>query len=63
MLNSTLVATERCICCIIENYQTEKGVNIPKVLQPFMQPYINGILGGQPFIPFIELPKTETAKN
>merc|ERR1712139_131003 len=25
MLNSTLCATERAICCLLENYQTEKG--------------------------------------
>jgi len=44
-LNSTLVATERAMCCIVENYQTPEGVNVPKVLQPFM--------GGIEFIPFI----------
>ncbi|KAK1407513.1 hypothetical protein QVD17_39129 [Tagetes erecta] len=26
LLNSTLTATERTLCCILENYQTEKGV-------------------------------------
>ena len=36
-LNSTAVATERTICCILENYQNEDGsVRIPKVLQPYM---------------------------
>ncbi|MDO5826316.1 MAG: serine--tRNA ligase [Methanosphaera sp.] len=36
-LNSTAIATERTICCIIENYQQENGdVLIPEVLQPFM---------------------------
>jgi len=35
-LNSTLVATERTMCCILENYQTETGVKIPEVLQPYM---------------------------
>jgi len=44
MLNSTLVATERAICCIMENYQTPHGVAIPKMLQPFM--------GGATFIPW-----------
>eukprot|EP00792_Barthelona_sp_PAP020_P006610 TRINITY_DN3040_c0_g1_i2.p1 TRINITY_DN3040_c0_g1~~TRINITY_DN3040_c0_g1_i2.p1 ORF type:complete len:454 (+),score=162.71 TRINITY_DN3040_c0_g1_i2:902-2263(+) len=34
MLNSTLVATTRAICCIVENYQTKDGVKIPKYLQP-----------------------------
>lgn len=44
MLNSTLTATERTICCILENYQTPEGVRIPEELQPFM--------GGKDFIPF-----------
>lgn len=44
MLNSTLTATERTICCILENYQREDGVEIPKALQPFM--------GGIDFLPF-----------
>lgn len=46
LLNSTLTATERTLCCLLENYQTEEGLNIPKVLQPFM--------GGKEFIPFDE---------
>lgn len=44
LLNSTLTATERGICCILENYQTEDGVEIPAVLQPYM--------GGISFLPF-----------
>jgi seryl-tRNA synthetase len=36
MLNSTLTATERTLCCILENYQKENGVEVPKALQPFM---------------------------
>lgn len=47
MLNSTLCATERTICCILENNQTDKGVKIPKALIPFMP-------GGVDFIPFKE---------
>lgn len=35
-LNSTLCATERTLCCLVENYQTENGIMIPEVLQPFM---------------------------
>ena len=36
-LNSTLVATERCIIAILENYQRDDGsVAIPKVLVPYM---------------------------
>ncbi|KAF6162823.1 hypothetical protein GIB67_029092 [Kingdonia uniflora] len=48
MLNSTLTATERTICCILENYQKENGVQIPEVLQPFM--------GGTDFLPFVADP-------
>ncbi|KAJ3682586.1 hypothetical protein LUZ60_015159 [Juncus effusus] len=44
ILNSTLTATERTMCCILENYQRENGVEIPKVLVPYM--------GGKTFIPF-----------
>ena len=36
MLNSTMCATTRVICAILENNQTEEGINIPQVLQPFM---------------------------
>ena len=51
MLNGTLCATERALCCILENYQTEKGLNVPEVLRPFV---------GTDFIPYLEelLPKT-----
>jgi hypothetical protein len=44
MLNSTLTATERTLCCILENFQKEDGVEVPKVLQPYM--------GGIEFLPF-----------
>jgi hypothetical protein len=44
MLNSTLTATERTLCCILENYQTPEGVRVPEVLQPYMM--------GIDFIPF-----------
>ncbi|KFK42241.1 hypothetical protein AALP_AA2G229900 [Arabis alpina] len=37
MLNSTLTAIERTLCCIVENYQQEGGVEIPEVLQPYMK--------------------------
>lgn len=46
MLNSTITATERTICCILENYQTAGGVVVPQVLRPFM--------GGMEFIPFVK---------
>lgn len=56
MLNATLCATTRTICCILENYQTPTGVAVPKVLQPF--------LGGLEFIPFVkEAPKKVEEKD
>ncbi|GAB4306534.1 MAG: serine--tRNA ligase [Promethearchaeota archaeon] len=43
-LNSTAIATERTICCLLENYQQEDGsVVVPDVLRPYM--------GGQSRIP------------
>mmetsp|Transcript_30995 Transcript_30995/g.40925 ORF Transcript_30995/g.40925 Transcript_30995/m.40925 type:complete len:557 (+) Transcript_30995:135-1805(+) len=45
MLNATLCATTRTICCILENYQTETGVRVPEVLVPYM--------GGTTFLPYI----------
>ena len=45
MLNSTLSATERALCCLLENYQTPDGVRVPEVLQPFMM--------GVKFMPFL----------
>ncbi|KAK2403068.1 mitochondrial Rho GTPase [Trifolium repens] len=50
LLNSTLTATERTICCILENNQKEDGVEIPEVLRPFM--------GGKAFLPFKNQPRT-----
>lgn len=45
-LNSTLTATERTICCILENYQTPEGLRIPEPLIPYM--------GGRDFLPFVK---------
>ncbi len=36
MLNSTLLANTRVICCLLETFQTDNGVKIPKVLQRYM---------------------------
>lgn len=44
LLNSTLSATQRTLCCVLENYQTPDGVRVPEVLQPHMM--------GIDFIPF-----------
>uniref|UniRef100_A0A6B2L3X5 serine--tRNA ligase n=1 Tax=Arcella intermedia TaxID=1963864 RepID=A0A6B2L3X5_9EUKA len=57
MLNSTLTATERTICCLLENYQTEKGIRIPTVLQPYLAPFTKK-LEDPTLIPFVKpLPK------
>lgn len=32
LLNGTLCATQRTLCCIMENYQTPEGVRVPKAL-------------------------------
>lgn len=44
LLNSTLSATERTLCCLLENHQTPEGVRVPEVLKPWMC--------GIDFIPF-----------
>ncbi|KZT08176.1 serine-tRNA ligase [Laetiporus sulphureus 93-53] len=50
MLNGTLCATERALCCLVENYQTPDGLVIPEVLRPYIQ--------GRDFLPWVkELPK------
>lgn len=36
MLNSTLPATERTLCCILQNYQRDDGVQVPEVLLPYL---------------------------
>ncbi|KAK9352775.1 hypothetical protein V1505DRAFT_341977 [Lipomyces doorenjongii] len=56
-LNSTLTATERTLCCILENYQTEDGLKIPEVLRKW-------IPGEPEFVPFVkELPKNTTSQK
>ncbi|KAF7426211.1 Cytosolic seryl-tRNA synthetase [Pleurotus ostreatus] len=50
MLNGTLCATERALCCLVENHQTPDGLVIPEVLRPYMQ--------GRDFLPWVKpLPK------
>ncbi|TFL03895.1 hypothetical protein BDV98DRAFT_544399 [Pterulicium gracile] len=56
MLNGTLCATERAMCCLVENYQTPEGLVIPEPLRPYMQ--------GRDFLPFKkELPKSLQKKK
>ncbi|KAI3326001.1 serine-tRNA ligase [Xylariaceae sp. AK1471] len=35
-LNATLCATERTLCCVLENYQTPEGVIVPEVLRKYI---------------------------
>ncbi|KAK3117334.1 Cytosolic seryl-tRNA synthetase [Teratosphaeriaceae sp. CCFEE 6253] len=54
-LNSTLCATERTLCCVLENYQEEDGVTVPEVLRKY-------IPGEPEFLPYVkELPKDSTS--
>lgn len=56
-LNSTLCATQRALCCILENYQTEDGLVVPEVLRKY-------IPGEPEFIPYIkELSKNSTSNR
>lgn len=52
MLNSTLCATERGLCCLVENYQEAGGIRVPRALQPFML--------GKEFLPFVKEAKEDT---
>jgi len=53
LLNGTLVATTRTLCCILENYQTPEGIVVPEVLRPFM---------GIDLIPFVN-PRPENPED
>ena len=44
MLNGTMCATQRTMCCVMENYQTTEGLIVPEALRPYM--------GGIDFIPY-----------
>lgn len=54
MLNSTLCATTRVICCILETFQTDDGITVPEVLRPFY---------GSDFIPFVKEKPNLTVKT
>ncbi|KAL1958317.1 hypothetical protein VTO42DRAFT_4634 [Malbranchea cinnamomea] len=57
LLNATLCATERALCCILENYQTEDGVVVPEPLRKY-------IPGAPEFLPYTkELPKNTTSQQ
>ncbi|ROW15536.1 hypothetical protein VPNG_02318 [Cytospora leucostoma] len=54
-LNSTLCATTRALCCVLENYQTEDGLRVPEPLRKYLP-------GAPDFIPYTkELPKDTTS--
>ncbi|QLL32152.1 hypothetical protein HG536_0C03210 [Torulaspora globosa] len=56
-LNSTLAATQRALCCVLENYQTEDGLVVPEVLRKY-------IPGEPEFLPYMkELPKNSTSSK
>ncbi|GAB64801.1 seryl-tRNA synthetase [Plasmodium cynomolgi strain B] len=46
LLNGTMVAAQRFLCCLLENYQNGEGIVVPEKLRPYM----NNV----EFIPFIE---------
>ena len=54
-LNSTLCATERAMCALLENWQREDGLEIPPPLVPYMD--------GQTFIPYIKPASKPTPKK
>lgn len=57
LTTQTLTATERTLCCILENYQTEDGLIVPEVLRKY-------IPGEPEFLPYIrELPAVEKAEK
>jgi seryl-tRNA synthetase len=62
MLNSTLCATTRVICCILESYQvgdfeTGGGIVVPEVLRKYMPACFGD------FIPFVKAPPDEELKK
>ncbi|CAG9483422.1 unnamed protein product [Plasmodium vivax] len=46
LLNGTMVAAQRFLCCLLENYQNGEGIVVPEKLRPYM----NNV----EFIPFTE---------
>jgi seryl-tRNA synthetase len=57
-LNATLCATQRTLCCVLENHQSEdgKGFNVPEVLRKYIP--------GQPeFLPFVVQETVEVKKE
>jgi len=55
MLNATMCASTRVICCILENNQTEEGIVVPELLRPYM--------GGVDFLKFVKPAPIEEQKE
>lgn len=56
-LNATLCATQRALCCVLENYQREDGIEVPEPLRKY-------IPGSPSFLPYVrELPKDTTSSK
>ncbi|XP_047126420.1 serine--tRNA ligase, cytoplasmic isoform X1 [Hydra vulgaris] len=55
MLNATMCASTRVICCILENNQTEEGIIVPELLRPFM--------GNVEFIKYVKTAPIEGNKD
>ncbi|CCC13235.1 hypothetical protein SMACR_07013 [Sordaria macrospora] len=55
-LNSTLTATTRTICAILENFQTPEGVKVPEPLRKYLP-------GAPEFIPFAPEPVKEVKEG
>ena len=52
-----MTATERTLCCLLENYQTPEGLIVPEVLRKF-------IPGSPEFLPYVkDLPKDSTSQK
>lgn len=60
MLNATMCATTRTICCILENFQEEDGVRVPDALKPFMPAEYRDTI---PFVKEAPIDQEETQKQ
>lgn len=49
-----MCATTRVICCILENYQEDKGIRVPEALKLFMPSQYKDM------IPYVKPPPIET---
>lgn len=55
MLNGTLCAVQRTLCCLLENYQRIDGIEVPEVLRPYLSMFVDRA----DFIPFVKALTTE----